>query len=703
MVAPSSTLRGLISSCLKDLAFTNITTVADIKTGIEIMETEPVGWLITPVKDSEGGHALHILSILSKNPALRAMKISIIRDDDDSCIPAAFELGILSVHKFDTSRELCLAEFQSIIQRLDRFAGDCTRVAASYLAEYLTEKGEFQELKRFYNSMLQIYPGRPEILLDLAKAHFEAREMDDARILLEQLLLTAPERKTQIMDLCRAHLPGETLEITPNTRLSAQFGFATCLILDSDELNLVFMEELLRKIGFANVHTFEEPIALLKWVRTQPKPDLVISEWQLPNIPGPIVLYKLRNRLDLKVPIIVTNRQISQRDGLWIRELDVTCLISKPIVEKDFFQSIVWTMQQAKGPSDLHSLKIKLKIASRTQAKDLQILKQQFMQHAMLIESERLLMEALLAFDAGCYLHAKKYSLDAVREAGDPREALEILSKSLMKLREFEAALRCLENVTVLSPYNVNYLCEIAECHLESGDDTKYESYLGQAKDLDPDAQVVMETEAKGALQRGHTETAKKLLQNLKSFKDVLAFMNNRAVALIQVGKHAEGLDLYKKALDSLPDGQAEARALLSYNLGLGFARSGRLEEANAAMANALLSKNTNRIQKARSLKSRLVKAITESTPMIFPTEKTASLEDEKSRLEVISTIESSRDLASRITRSDYCVHKIFRSLLDDTKSRQYLEDAPSFTPRGKLVKDYIHGISQVPSNLAPP
>ncbi len=664
------------------------------------METEPVAWIISPIKDAETGHALHILRILDKNPALRATKISIIRDDDDSTVPRAFELGALSCHKFETSREQCLAEFQSLVQRLERFHGDTTLVAASYLGAFLLEKEEHQELKRFYNSMLQIYPNKPDILLDLAKAHFEAHELDDARLLLQQLFLTAPEKKAQVLALSRSYMPGETLEVAADSGIAKHFGFKTVLLLDSDQASLRQLEELTTKIGFTAVHAFSDPVVLMKWVRQNPKPDLVISEWQLPNIPGPVVLYKLRNRLDLHVPIIVMNKEISGRDATWIRELDVSCLVPKPIVEKELFQAIVWTMQQNKGPSDLQSLKLKLKIASRTQDKELQALRHQFMQHAMLIESERFLMEAQLAFDAGCYLHAKKYALDSVRETGEPREALEILSKSLMKLREFDAALRCLENVNIISPYNVNYLCEIAECHLENGDDKKYESFLDQAKDLDPDAQVVSETEAKGAMKRGHTETAKKLLQGLKSFKDVLAFMNNRAVALIQVGKMDEGLDLYQKALSSLPDGQGEARALLSYNLGLGFARTARLDEAAETLNAALATKNPARLKKAQSLKSRVVKAINDGAALNFPVERAATIEDEKSRLETIKTIESTRDLGAKITRSDYCVHKIYRSLLDDSKAVEILAIAPAFAPRGKLVKDYIHGVSQVPSNF---
>ncbi|RZA12316.1 MAG: response regulator, partial [Proteobacteria bacterium] len=420
----------------------------------------------------------------------------------------------------------------------------------------------------------------------------------------------------------------------------------------------------------------EDPITLMKWVRQNPPPDLIISEWQLPEIPGPIFLYKLRNRLELNVPIVIVNSQINERESPWIKELDISCLVAKPIIGRELFQAVVWTMQQSKGPSDIQSLKTKLKIYSKRQDKELGRIRHTYMQHPMLMESDRMLMEAQLSYDAGCFLHAKKYALDAVLRAGDPREALEILSKSLMKLREFDAALRCLENVTVLSPYNVSYLCEIAECHLENGDDVKYENYLDQARDIDPEAQIVIETEAKGAMKRGHTETAKKLLQSLKSFKEVLAFMNNRAVALIQVGNHKEGLDLYQKALASIPDGQHEVRSLISYNLGLGLARSQQLEEAVDALETATLTKNDNRLRKAKSLKARILKALENGEAIDFPVDKPASMLDEDAKLQMLRTIKESSDSSNKITRSDYCVNKIYRSLMSDSKAQSILANA---------------------------
>lgn len=699
VIASSRTVRGTLSAILKELSFTNITPVADIKTCIEIMESEPVDWIITPTSDSEGGHALYIMNIINKMNALRAIKVSVLRDQDDSTIPQLFELGILSAHKTESSRESIMTQFQTLFHRVDYYEGDTIRVAADYLGDFLLEKQEFSELKRFYNSLLQIYPGRSEIVFNLAKTLLRNREDEEGKMLLQQLLLTAPDKKSQIEEACRVFLPGENLE-SIDSKIAEHFGFKTCLIVDADKNNLDLITDMMSRLGFKELVTFEEPLALMKWVRHNPTPHLVVSEWQLPNIPGPIFLYKLRNRLDLNVPIIIINQQMSERDGTWIKELDVSCLVAKPVVEKDLFQAVLWTLQQSKGPSDVQSLKTKLKILSKRQDPDLPRFRHLYMQHPMLIESDRLLMEAHLAYDAGCYLHAKKYALDAVRGAGDPREALQILSQSLMKMREFDAALRCLENVTSLSPYNVSYLCEIAECHLENGDDKKFETYLDQARDIDPDAEVVIETEAKGAMKRGHTEAAKKLLQKLKSFKEVLAFMNNRAVALIQVGRHDEGLDLYHKVLASLPDGQGEVRSLISYNLGLGYARSQRLEEAASTLEAAMHTKNSTRLKKANSLKTRLQKAIEAGESLVFPVEKPASLEEEESKMQMIRDIKTSSDMTNKITRSDYCLFRIYRSLMDDTKSRSVLDDAPLFTPRGKMVKDYIHGISLVSTNF---
>ncbi len=83
-------------------------------------------------------------------------------------------------------------------------------------------------------------------------------------------------------------------------------------------------------------------------------------------------------------------------------------------------------------------------------------------------------------------------------------------------------------------------------------------------------------------------------------------------------------------------------------------------------------------------------------TPLVFAVEKTPSLQDEQDKLKMLQDIKNAGDLTHKILREDYCVNRIYRSFIDDSTAREILAEAPVFTPRGKLVKDYLLGIKQV-------
>ena len=51
-ISASSSQRQLLSSVLKELGFSNVVVVADIKTCLEMMEAEEVGWIIGPLQDA---------------------------------------------------------------------------------------------------------------------------------------------------------------------------------------------------------------------------------------------------------------------------------------------------------------------------------------------------------------------------------------------------------------------------------------------------------------------------------------------------------------------------------------------------------------------------------------------------------------------------------------------------------------------------
>ena len=62
----------------------------------------------------------------------------------------------------------------------------------------------------------------------------------------------------------------------------------------------------------------------------------------------------------------------------------------------------------------------------------------------------------------------------------------------------------------------------------------------------------------------------------------VISYMNNRSVAYTRAGKIDEGINSYKKTLDSIPSSKKEFVPLVRYNLALAYARNDMLDEALA-------------------------------------------------------------------------------------------------------------------------
>jgi CheY-like chemotaxis protein len=693
-ISASGSQRQLLSSVLRELGFSEVVVVSDIKSCLEMMEVEQVDWILSPLQDASDMSILQLLDVINQQQVLRHVKVSILRDEDQELLPRAFAMGALSCHRFAMTREACYPELKKLLEQLSAHEYDFIKVAAIYLQDYLQEAREFGELRSLFSGLLQVYPGDPDYMLSLAQALLQMGELDTARVILHQVKLTGTERLERVRALSEQYFQSEDLPDEPDVVLAEHFGFRTCLVVDPNPQSLELMKNMLLNLGFGEVICQRDPISALKWIRQHKKVDLLISEWKLPDIPGPVFLYKLRNRLGLNIPLLIVIEAIAEREMPLLSELGASRLLQKPLDDKRLNADIIWTLQQHTNPTDPHVIKQKLLLASqRHDVAETKKLKPLYFNLPALLDAERQLMEAHLAFDAGCYLTAKKHSLEAMRLGGSSKEALEILGKSLMKLRDFDSAIRCLSNVSFIAPLNVSHLCNLAECHLEQGNDQAFDQMMSKAQSIDDESAQVLETAAKGAIKQGHTDTARKLLSRLKSYKEVMAFMNNRAVSLIRVGNFQEGVDLYKRTLESLPENQLEMKALIHYNLGLGLARANRPDDALKALAEAEQSQNRQRMIKAKSLKTRIVAAVNSGEPIVLKTDPPISEKAEQEKMDEMRRIEASLAAAQKISRSDYCLINIYRTTLGEDRAQEFLQDKLVFTPRGKLVKDYHRGL----------
>ncbi|MCX6128141.1 MAG: response regulator, partial [Proteobacteria bacterium] len=524
---------------LRELGFTNVAVVGDIKACLGMVEAEEIGWIISPMVDANDLSVLQLLEVMNSQANLRTIKVSILRDDNDELLPKAFSLGAFSCHKFSMNREACHEDFTKLFGILDKHEHDFAKVAADYLGDYLHEAKLYGEMRSLFASLLQVYPGNPAYLLELAHANLALGKDDIGRILLQQAKMSGTLPAERIRAVCQEFFSTDEPPEESQQFLAEHLGFRSCLVVDPTPESLAAIKKTLEQLGFHNVICHADPVSALKWLRQNKKIDLIISEWKLPQLPGPVFLYKLRNKLGLDIPLLIINEAIEEKEIPLLNELGASRLLRKPIDPQLMSRDIIWILQQHTNPTEPSVIRQKLRLASQRQDLiETKKLKQLYLSLPTLLEGDKLLIEAQVALDTGCFLHAKKHALAAMKKGGDFKESMEILGKSLMKLREFDAALRCLANVSIIAPLNVSHLCDIAECQLEKGDTAAFDKSLHQAQDLDEDASRVIETEAKGAIKNGHTEAARKLLSRLKSLKEVMAFMNNRAVSLIRVGNY---------------------------------------------------------------------------------------------------------------------------------------------------------------------
>jgi tetratricopeptide (TPR) repeat protein len=145
---------------------------------------------------------------------------------------------------------------------------------------------------------------------------------------------------------------------------------------------------------------------------------------------------------------------------------------------------------------------------------------------------------------------------------------------------------------------------------LLEGRDTEANNFLDLAKDIDQGNETIIRTEAKAHLSQNRVHEARELMVQIDERADIVAFMNNRAIALIRQGQLDEALQYYQRTLEALPSEERELSSLVHYNLGLAYARHQKLELAKTALNESLRLGNDSIESKTKSLLARVQRAL---------------------------------------------------------------------------------------------
>ncbi len=700
VIDPSAPVRQMLTETIRQaLGFESVEAMASIADVLKFLEVDKVDWIITPLSADQPANALHLLKIVSEYPDLKNVRISLLLDPTENyVIPAASELGMLSWHKKPTIKDAVKAEMGELIACLDKFNGNEPITAAHYLSMHLKEAGLFHEQISLYKNLLQINPGNGEVLLQLAEPYVKINQPQNAIKILNQARMIDEGLKGRIDELSQALLlkPGSQTQSEATVSGEAVDVLSTdgCIVIDSDTVVGQGVKDLLTPLGVKNITHFSDGEEAWSFLEKNPEPQLIIMEWRIQKVSGPMLLQRIRSHGFYNVPIIILSSLLKPEDMPLLKEMGAANIVQKPLKKDLFVPACIWTIQQDRLPTEHQALERKIRLLTAgKKLEEAEPLQAQFLADPGVPIAKKCLIEAEYAFAKSDFNAARDSAIKSLKLSGDSIIVLNLLGKTFMKLRNFEAAVKCFNKADKISPNNIERICNMAESHADLGNQEAAAGSMDEAVTLDPDSKVAADSQIKVAIAGGDTDTAKKLMSQMESLDGLVAYMNNKAVTFAKMGETTEAVELYKKTIHSIPDNHVETKAVVIYNLALAQARNSELEAAIGKL-NQVLAMPKNKIsQKAASLKERLEKALASGSEFKLNSDTPVKSEPQSGTDEAttLSNNEEFRQIMASVLakKGDLCCYLLFHPIAEkDARVNSLFVKQPRFQKRETIERD---------------
>lgn len=674
VIDPLAQRRIVINEVLKELGFVHVTGFKNGKEALGYLEAENVDWIIMSLMEQGEINALQILKLITEDNSLRHTRSSLLIDESEAyCLSMAYELGLMSHHVNANIRDVILAEFQNLLNEMVMNDFKTVLLSAQYLSKFLKQNKMHESLLKFQESLLDLYPGKSQVLGQLAEALFLNNRPTEAEAVLQQIQLIDATYSSQVTHLREQYgvfddpelnfsLDGEA-EVPSQTRLNT-LGVRNCIIVDPDSTVVFFIEKNLRKAGVENILTFESGAKAWAWISSHPEPHVVIQEWRIPDLPGPMLLQRLRQHGFIKTMVIVVSSLIKQQEIPLLREMGVADAIAKPFDPETFFASLIGVLQQDRYPTEQKSLENKIRIL----LKNNQLEEAERLNHELrsLSDTAPALIneiDAEFSFVRGEYQLAIEKATDALRSGGNSLLLLDLLGRALVKMGDFESALKAFQKAYQLSPLNVERICSLALAEAELGNYDVANQNLEMAKNLDHQAPIVKESECSISLLGQNFAKAKMLMGELDSITKILGYMNNRAVALARCSRFEDGITIYKDILAALPERHDSLALAVTYNLGLAYARYGDLTKALDILSSIDLGRPHPLQLKVKSLIQRIQVALSKGTSLNLSTASVRTVKESCPEESMPSTSHQKVFLtALEINKGSLCCFRVYKN-----------------------------------------
>lgn len=695
VVESASSVRLMIMGLLRNFGYERIHGVSSCKDAIAVLESESVQWMITPLHATDEINAMHLIQLITSEPKLSHVATTLLLDaaTEDYCLPLAFEMGLLSWHQKAYVKDSLQASLEEFFAIFSSHKENVTLTSAEYLRRYLTDKRMSKSRLALEQTLLSLYPGSTNILVQLAEAELLSGGENRAVGLLKQ----AEMIDESMLPLCQKirekyakGIQAASAEVHENV-----LGIRSVFVVDPDTDVLYAASDMLKKMGIDSVETFENgEQALAAILASGKEPDLILMEWRIPGLSGPVLVQRIRQADLLQVPIIVASSLIKKEESPLLMEMGVDCIIEKPFDQKAFYSAIVWAVQQNRTPTEQKSLERKIRrLLAAQKLPEAERLLSHLLGDARMSDGAKSGIKAEYCFAVGDYKGACSHGINSLRLGGDTLALLNLVGKSLLKLKQYERALACFEKANAMCSINLERLMNIAEINLQLGNAAGAHLALGSATALDASNAQTKDMQVKVGLETGHPSVTEKSIKDLESVPRIASYINNRAIALARSGRFEDGIALYERAIQCLSGGWKDLAASVRYNLGLAYARYGDYEKALQVLMMVCSDTDVPVFKKALNLTIRIEDSLKTGNPLVFDTSHDDHPSPESNDVKANESsanaaIEKMEFTASTLTakRGDIGCYLVFYLLEEhDARSRKLLENAPHFMARGAV------------------
>lgn len=674
IVEPTMSIAGTIRRVFLETGYSNVYIAHSVLDAINTLSNNPIHWMIVAPLAEEKLNQSHCLRLPLEVAAYSHIMVSVLVNPDQVAQTLDYyAFGALSVH----SRQLTFNTFQDelsdLIVRLKAHPSVELAIAED-VRRKLRSGPNCALLENFEEALIQKVEDSPTQKIRLIEARFLCQSNLEAMMEIRKLSVEHPETQAQLKQITQ-----KALGTTDIQTFRGPLNISRVLILDPDTSQQQYMKLILAELGAETILCFDNLDAACAALHAEMPFDVIITEWKLNEVKGHAFIQHVRHHGHEKQPVFVHSSLVKPEDLPLIEEIGGVFIIQKPTSRKTLKQTLTETIERWNSPQEGedHGDKI-LNVLNAGKLGEAQVLNESLQKNPKVDRKLKDFVRASIAFHEGHFQEAKDLILKNAKTSVPNHKEISLLGKTLLRLGDPAAALKFLEQANQMVPGNIDRLCQLADANADVGQPEKALAMAGEARKIGGDIELVQSTFTKHAVAAGKGEVAMEYLESEDTARDMIAYMNNLAIAHANAQKWEESEKSYVEALKALNGRHPHLVGLVTYNLGLSLARQNRLADAIVRLKEAEALAEPSIKRKAQDLRERSEKAKASGQSLVLK--------------ETIREIAAPRVKAPKTTLEDYQgrakvpQHGLFGVLV--MKTHLPMLDLTSEMPKNVLRKD---------------